>query len=211
MMGHPTCPPPLQQSPSRTLSHSVFMALPVGEISQRAPISSWIIFCVFFFPRQWGNDGVVDAGRNGLCAGLVRSLVIRYCRSLWVAPGLRVISAPSRWSRFNNRWQFRWFGVRWQRQWLTKVRCQVRPQLSVKEVASKVWRITSPSSLSALSIVSTIMFVIMLLPWHHGHVCVIYDIYVFLVLSTSFKEVPCCQLSIDTNNHQYQSQYHALS
>ena len=75
---------------------------------------------------------------------------------------LRVISAPSRWSRFNNRWQFRWFGVRWQRQWLTKVRCQVRPQLSVKEVASKVWRITSPSSLSALSIVSTIMFVIML-------------------------------------------------
>ena len=131
--------------------------------------------CVFFFPRQWGNDGVVDAGRNGLCAGLVRSLVIRYCRSLCVAPGLRVISAPSRWSRFNNRWQFRWFGVRWQSQWLTKVRCQVRPQLSVKEVASKVWRITSPSSLwsSALSIISTIIFVIMLLPWHHGHVCVI--------------------------------------
>ena len=88
MMGHPTCPPPLQQSPSRTLSHSVFMALPVGEISQRASISSWIIFCVFFFPRQWGNDGVVDAGRNGLCAGLVRSLVIRYCRSLCAAPGL---------------------------------------------------------------------------------------------------------------------------
>ena len=31
---------------------------------------------------------MVDAGRNGLCAGLVRSLVIRYCRSLCVAPGL---------------------------------------------------------------------------------------------------------------------------
>ena len=35
--------------------------------------------------------------------------------------------------------------------------------------------------------------------------------YVILVLMTSFKEGPCCQLSIDTNNHQYQKQYHALS
>jgi len=52
--------------------------------------------------RQWGNDGAVEAGRNGFCAGLVRSFVI----------------SPIE---------------------VVKIQQQVRPQLSVREVAAKVW------------------------------------------------------------------------
>ena len=140
---------------------------------------------------------MVDAGRNGLCAGLVRSLVIRYCRSLCVAPGLAI--TPRDLSPIE----------------VVKIQQQVAVHLIWSSMAkAMIDKSEMPGAASALcqgsglegleNNITIIIVIVSIVNYQYNHLCYhahsMFVSYVFLVLRTSLFLVANDQLIPITTN-----------